>query len=245
MAGKRPLSLITFDIDDTIYSSTDFARLARENALKAMIALGLKIDLPTAQAELDEVVSEFTSNDPNHLDRILQRFPKAALDGINPAILVAAGVVAYRDTVHDSLKPYEDAIEAFKRLHSAGYRLGIVSQGVTIKQAEKLVRLRILPYIDRKAIFFSDQMATSKGNPKFFIRAAEQLGASPAQCMHVGDRPDRDIDPANSAGWLTVLNRRTGRYHERPGSTPPSYVIHNFWDFIEVIDKEFTPASAR
>jgi len=244
MAGKRPLSLITLDIDDTIYSSTDFARLARENALKALIAVGLKIDLKSAQSEMDEVVSEFTSNDPNHLDRLLQRLPKATLDGINPAILVAAGVVAYRDTVHNSLKAYEDAIEAMKRLQAAGYRLGIVSQGVTIKQAEKLVRLRILPYLDKRAIFFSDQIATSKSNPKFFIRAAESVGAQPARCMHVGDRPDRDIDPANSAGWITVLNRRTGRYHERPGTTPPSYVIHNFWDLIEVLDKDFMPAPA-
>ena len=34
---KHPLSLITFDIDDTLYASTDFARLARENAMTAMI----------------------------------------------------------------------------------------------------------------------------------------------------------------------------------------------------------------
>jgi putative hydrolase of the HAD superfamily len=242
MAAKRPLSLITFDIDDTLYSSTDFARLARENALKAMIQAGLKVDFKIAAAELDEVVSEFTSNDQHHLDRMLQRLGPAALDGINSAVLVAHGVVAYHETVHESLKPYEDALEAFKRLHSIGYRLGIVSQGLTIKQAEKLVRLRILPYVDRQAIFFSDQLAMSKSNPKYFQRAAERCKAQPGQCMHIGDRPDRDIDPANNAGWLTVLNRRTGRYHERPGISPPAYTIHNFFDLIEIIEKEFVPA---
>ena len=240
--AKRPLSLITFDIDDTLYSSTDFARLARENALKAMIQAGLKIDFKDAAAELDEIVAEFTSNDSHHLDRLLQRVPPDALSGMNPAVLVASGIVAYRDTVHESLLPYEDALDALKRLQSSGYRIGVVSQGLTVKQAEKIVRLRILPFLDQRAIFFSDQLATSKSNPKFFQRAAEKLGAAARECMHIGDRPDRDIDPANKAGWISVLNRRSGRYHERPGESPPAYVIHNFWDLIEIIERDFQRA---
>jgi putative hydrolase of the HAD superfamily len=240
--AKRPLSLITFDIDDTLYSSTDFARLARENALKAMINAGLKIDFKTAAQELDEIVSEFTSNDSQHLDRLLQRLPKDALAGMNTAVLVASGIVAYRDTVHKSLLPYEDALDALKRLQSNGFRLGVVSQGLTVKQAEKIVRLRILPFLDQSAIFFSDQLATSKSNPKFFQRAADKLGVAAKECMHIGDRPDRDIDPANKAGWVTVLNRRSGRYHERPGESPPAFVIHNFWDLIEIIERDFQRA---
>ena len=55
-------------------------------------------------------------------------------------------------------------------------------------------------------------------------------------------RPDRDIDPANKAGWLSVLNRRSGRYHERPGVTPPAYVIHIFGDLLEIIERDFKPA---
>ncbi|MGD0089187.1 MAG: HAD family hydrolase [Planctomycetota bacterium] len=239
MPAKRILSLLSFDIDDTLYSSTDFARLARENALKAMIQAGLDIDLKAALNELNEVVAEFSSNDPNHFDRLLQRLPQERLNGINPAILVATGVAAYSDTVHDSLAPYEDALDAFKRLQAAGFRLGIVSQGYTVKQAVKLVRLRLLPYLDKRAIFFSDQLGMSKANPKFYQRSAELLGVPQGQCMHVGDRPDRDIDPANAAGWLTVLNRRSGRYHERPGVTPPAYVIQNFWDLIEIVERDF------
>lgn len=242
MPARRPLSLLSFDIDDTLYSSTDFAWLARENALKAMIQAGLNLDLKSAVNELNEVVEEFTSNDPNHFDRFLQRLEQSRLNGINPAILVATGVAAYSDTVHDNLTPYEDALDAFKRLQGAGFRLGIVSQGYTVKQAVKLVRLRLLPFLDKKAIFFSDQLGMSKANYKFYQRSAELLGAPAGQCMHVGDRPDRDIDPANSAGWLTVLNRRSGRYRERPGATPPAYIIQNFWDLIEIVERGFTPA---
>lgn len=242
MPGTKPLSLITFDVDDTLFATSEFVRLARANSLKAMIATGLKVDFDLAMNELTEVVQEFTSNDERHFDRLLVRLPTACLDGINPAILIAAGVAAYHDTVHNHLAPYEDVLECVKRLHERGFRMGALSQGYTVKQAEKLVRLRILPYLDKHAIFLSDQMGMSKANRKYYQRAAELLGLAPEQCMHVGDRPDRDIDPANEAGWVTVLNRRSGRYHERPGATPPAYTIHNFWDLGELIEKEFVPA---
>lgn len=241
MSNKRVLRLITFDIDDTLYSSTDFARLARENGLKAMIGAGLKCELKALQSELDEVVQEFTSNDENHFDRLLARLPDANLDGINSAVLVAAGVAAYHDTVHDNLRAYEDAHECIKALQALGYKLGIISQGYTVKQAVKLVRLRILPYLEKKAIFLSDQLGTSKANSKFYARSAERFGVPAKECMHIGDRPDRDIDPANEAGWITVLNRRTGRYHERPGVTPPAFTIHNFYDLLEIVKRDFIP----
>lgn len=242
MAKKRPLGLITFDIDDTLYSTSDFVRLARANSLKAMIEMGMKIDLETATNELGEVILEFTSNDEHHFDRLLQRLPAEVLNGLNPAILVATGVAAYHDTVVHSLVPYEDVVACLKDLHKRGFVMGVVSQGYTVKQAEKLVRLRILPFIEKRAIFISDQMGMSKSNPKFFQRAAQCQNVPCDRCMHIGDRPDRDIDPANGAGWVTVLNRRSGKYHERPGSTPPAFVIHNFWDLTELIEKEFEPA---
>jgi len=241
MTAPKPLGLITFDVDDTLYATSDFVRLARENSLKAMLEAGLGLTLEQAQAELAEVVEEFTSNDEHHFDRLLQRVPPASLSGINPAILIAAGVAAYRDTVVRDLVPYEDVHEGIRKLHGKGYRLGVASHGLTVKQAEKLVRLRILEYLDKRALFFSEQMGMSKSNPKFFLRASELLGLKPEQCLHVGDRPDRDIDPANQAGWLTVLNRRSGRYQERSGATPPAYTVHNFWDLIELVEREFVP----
>lgn len=241
----KPLSLITFDIDDTLYGSADFARLARRNALCAMIDAGLKLKLEDAHAELDEIVAEFTSNDEFHFDRLLRRVPPSTLDGHNPAIIIASGVAAYHDTIHDSFQGYEDGLTALKKLHGSGFVLGVISQGRTVKQAEKVVRLRILPYLNRKALFFSDQMGMCKSSPKFYLKAADNLGVPASECMHVGDRPDRDIDSPNKAGWITVLSRRSGRYHERPGATQPAHVIENFSDFLEIIETQYEPRLSK
>ncbi|MCB9870841.1 MAG: hypothetical protein H6837_13375 [Planctomycetes bacterium] len=54
--------------------------------------------------ELDEVISEFSSNFGSHFDKVIHRLPVEASAGLNPAILVAARVVAYHETKWRELK---------------------------------------------------------------------------------------------------------------------------------------------
>ena len=51
---------------------------------------------------------------------------------------------------------------------------GILTPGLQVKQAEKLVRLGVLPWLDPGAIFFSDQMGVSKPNPKIYAEGASR-----------------------------------------------------------------------
>ena len=92
------LRAVFFDIDVTLYSSTRFAGLARERAVEAMIARGLQATKGEVLEELAQVVAEFGSNDRNHYDRLLTRLPASAMLGLNPALLVTAGVIAYHET---------------------------------------------------------------------------------------------------------------------------------------------------
>jgi len=79
-----------------------------------------------------------------------------------------------------------------------------------------------------------------ESGPSVMMRKSDR-GERDSRRSDRGDRPDRDIDPANEAGWITVLNRRSGRYHERPGVTPPKYTIHNFYDLLEIVKRDFVP----
>jgi hypothetical protein len=60
LMGK--LRALFLDIDDTLYSTSEFAAAARRAALDAMIRHGLRISLDDAVAELAEVIAEFGSN---------------------------------------------------------------------------------------------------------------------------------------------------------------------------------------
>lgn len=202
--AEPALDIVFFDIDDTLYSTTAFAERARRAAIAAMIDAGLAIDLEQGVTELSEVVSEFASNYAGHFDRLLDRLGPEATEGRNRAVLVAAGVVAYHRTKSEGLHMLPDVRVVLESLRGAGLRLGVISAGLQVKQAEKLIRLDALEYFDPGAIFFSDQVGVSKPNPKLYTLACRRAGVEPARALYVGDRPAHDAAPAREAGMKTV-----------------------------------------
>jgi len=226
---------VFFDVDGTLFSTMKFASLARAASADAMIEAGLDVPREDLLEELNEVVREFSSNYERHFDKLLLRLPRRTLKGLNSAVIVAAGIVAYHDTKTRLLEPFEDASEVLRRLGMTDLLLGIITEGLEVKQAEKLIRLRLLDHFEQRAIFISHQVGISKPNPKLYQRACIDLNLRPAECIYVGDNPTMDIDPANEIGMVTVLVQREDRFRNVQGETSPDYVIQNFWDLSEVL----------
>ena len=235
----KPLRAIFFDIDDTLYSTSEFAELARQNSLDAMIEQGLEMTREDLQVELEEVINEFSSNYEHHFDKLFLRIPRRLYKGKNPAVLIAAGVVAYHETKIRQLVPYEDAVEVI-RLLSAGTDLilGVITEGLGVKQAEKLLRMRLVSYLTPNAVFISHQLGISKPNPKLYQRACSDLNLRPTETMYVGDNPLHDVDPPNSIGMMTVRMRRGGKYQDLEGRTKPTLEVQNFWDLLDFLRAE-------
>jgi putative hydrolase of the HAD superfamily len=235
----RTLKAIFFDLDDTLFSTTEFADKARRGAIAEMMRFGLNVTENDAFYELKEVISEFTSNYQNHFDKLLNRLPQSAWQGINPAILVAAGVVGYHETKFRELRPYPDVVEVFEVLSYTDLILGIISAGLAIKQAEKLVRLDLVKYLHPQAIFISEQIGISKPNIKLYQKACDRLDLDPKVVMYIGDNPVMDIDPTNKLGMITVRNRRGSRYDGAEGTTIPDYEIQDFHDLLALLKRDF------
>lgn len=238
-AYMSDLKAIFFDVDDTLYSTSEFAKAARLNSVYAMIRAGLRCNVNECIQELKEVTEEFGPNYENHYDRLLLRLPKENYEGINPAVIVAAGVVAYHKTKNSSLKPYDDVVETMRILSRTELILGIITAGLKIKQAEKLVRLDLLKFLDPRAIFITDQIGIGKPNVKLYKNACDSLGLQPHSCMYVGDNPLSDIDPPNRLGMLTVLNRRGGKYLSVQGKTTPRHTITDMWELLKIVKEEY------
>ena len=133
------IDAIFFDVDDTLFSTSHFATKARRAACEAMTKVGLTLEVDQLEAELVEVVSEFTSNYDQHFDQLLQRIPRRHYKNINTAIIVASAVKAYHDAKID-LQPFPDAIQLLRDLAQVPIVRGVITSGLTIKQAEKLLR---------------------------------------------------------------------------------------------------------
>ncbi len=235
-----PLRAIFFDIDDTLFSTSTFAERARENSIDAMLAMGVRTSRDVLRRELAEVVQEFSSNYEHHYDKLLSRLPFEATAGLNAQLVVAAGVVAYHETKFRELSSYDDVVEVLRLLAEMPLILGVVSSGLTLKQMEKLIRLRVYPWINPSAILISDHVGIGKPNPKLYLRAAERVRVRPEEAMYVGDHPIHDVDAAKGAGFVTVWNRREGKHLDLVGRTKPDHVIYNFWDLLDVVTDRLT-----
>ena len=233
------LEAIFFDIDDTLYSTSDFARRARAASVDAMVAAGLSCSREELLTELDEVVKEFTSNYANHFNRLLQRLPRRAVKGVNTGLVVAAGVVAYHETKARELVPYPDAIALLRKLSKSKLTVGIITDGLEVKQAEKLVRLGVLPLVNALAVYISDQVGINKPNEKLYLRACADLNLKPANVMYVGDNPKNDVDPPNRIGMITVRLRRSGKHVDEASETPARYDVHDFAELEAILARDF------
>lgn len=209
MPPMKPLRAVFFDVDDTLYSTAAFAARARRRAMEAIVAMeGVQVSVDDLLRELAEVITEFGSNYDAHYDRMLRRFPPAALGGHSRGVLVAAGVVAYHNTKMREFCPFPGVVEGLRTLrHEEGLALGVITEGLEVKQAEKIVRLGIYPFLDPRAVLISDSIGISKPNPKLWLRACAAVGVEPGEAVFVGDSPRMDIAPARAVGMGTVRMR--------------------------------------
>ncbi|MBM3978412.1 MAG: TIGR02253 family HAD-type hydrolase [Planctomycetes bacterium] len=237
MPPLRRLHAVFFDIDDTLCATTAFAQRARRNAVRGMLAAGLRGEEERVYRELEEVIAEFSANYEHHFDKLLLRLPEGALAGHNPALVVAAGVAAYHDTKFRELAPFPGVRELLADLRAVGVRVGIITHGLTVKQAEKLVRLGLVPHLDPGAIFISDQIGVAKPNPKIYQFALERCGVEAARALYVGDNPRNDIAPPRQLGMLTCWARLVHK-HELGDMPRPDFEIETFADLRALLRQE-------
>lgn len=237
--AKKPLKAVFFDVDDTLFSSTEFSTNARRESARAMIKAGLSIDEESLLAELDEVIREFGSNDEKHFDKLLKRMPEGTYPEGARLFIIMAGVIAYHHCKFHNFKPYEDALEVMRRMRDSGLRLGIISAGVPAKQVEKILRLNLLPLVDPNQIFITESVGIAKTNPKIYMRACRSINANPVECAYVGDNPLVDVDIPHRIGMRTFFSRRGGKYENLSGEAQADHVIHNFWDLWDILEREY------
>ena len=186
---------VLFDIDDTLFPSTEFASLARRNALNAMVGMGMDVSYDELSHRLHAIIHKKGSNYPKHFDTLCRD-----LGVKSPARYVAAAIAAYHDT-KTAIQPFPTVPLTLLKLRESRYRLYVATNGNPTKQWDKLIRLKIGFYFDD--VFVSEEVGEDKGEA-FYRKVLKAIGAKPSECLMVGDREDVDIWPAKKVGIHTV-----------------------------------------
>ena len=230
------IKCVLFGIDDVLYDASLQMSTARLNAIKAMTEAGLPTDVETAYRVLQTIVKEQGSYFNKHFDKLLEQL------GLkwNPRV-IAAGVVAYRETSLAYLKPYPDTFPTLLKLREVGYKIGIVSEGRAVKQWQKLIQLGIQHLLD--CVLTSEEMGTQIMKPELFKSVLKALRVRPEQTIFVGNKLETEILCANKAKVISVRIRKgenKTRESESPETTP-KYEINKLSEIFKVIEKVEKP----
>jgi len=241
-----PIKLIGFDLDDCLFDSSGLSERARIKGLDAMINLGLKIDKPKAVRILHEIVKEYGSNSSKHYNYFIRRLNQmedniAYLSYNDQYKYIAAAVMAYHAEKVNSIKLYDDVEDNLRRLKDLSIKTAIITDGIPIKQYEKILRLNVDKLID--LVVISDEIGIKKPNPELFKYCLKKFGVEGHETIYVGDRIDKDIIPANLNNIYSIYLHRGGKYDnyqtdfKAQGDLKPDYEISNLNELFDIINK--------
>jgi len=238
------IKLVGFDLDDCLFDSTGLSEKARIKGIEAMINLGLDIDRQKAILIIQEIVEEYGSNSSQHYDYFIRRLneiEKKEISFNEQYKYIAAAVMAYHAQKIAYIKLYDDVLPCLEKLEKLAIKTAIITDGIPIKQYEKILRLKLEGMID--LVVISDEIGIKKPNPKLFSFFLEKFGVKGEETIYIGDNVYKDIVPAKLNNIHSVYIHRGGKYDiNKTGENIPAkfkqdYEITNLNQIFSIIEE--------
>ena len=208
-----PIKLVGFDLDDCLFDSTGLSQRARIKGIDAMLSLGLKIERQKALILIQEIVAEYGSNSSKHYDYFIRRlnlYENYAISFNEQVRYITAAVMAYHGQKIKHIQLYDDVLKSLEKLKKSSIKTAIITDGIPIKQYEKILRLGIDDLID--LVVISDEIGIRKPNPELFSYCLKKFKVKGHETIYVGDNIYKDIIPANFNKIHSVYIHRGGKY---------------------------------
>jgi putative hydrolase of the HAD superfamily len=134
-----------------------------------------------------------------------------------------------------TLRPEVPAMLA--RLKSAGFRLAVISNVVSLGQVPHNLRAYGLEqYFE--VVITSSGFGYRKPSPRIFWEATRQMGLPPAACAYVGDTISRDVVGARRAGYglsIQIKSFLTSRSDRESDVEAPDAVVRTLDEVMDVV----------
>lgn len=139
---------------------------------------------------------------------------------------VTESISTFDRLFREGWRPFADTHDTLHAL--AGFRKGIVTNGNTVQQQEKIDRLGVRCCFD--SIIISEQVGFPKPDRRIFDLACRALDCAPADCIFVGDSWEIDVVGAFQAGMAPVWINRYAR--QRPEELPEVRVVQQLRELV-------------
>ena len=197
------MKVICFDLDDTLCKEIDY--------------------LKSAYREIAEYAAEHCRgcSDPVSVlahkayDMMLAAYQEGqnAFDVLNSFLGLDLPIADYL-YIYRNHKPKialcEDVDRTLDALKAEGVRIGLITDGRSVQQRNKIEALGLGRWIENADIVVSEELGSEKpalANYEYFMKRYPEC----QDFTYVGDNPRKDFIAPNALGWLTVCLKDDGR----------------------------------
>lgn len=197
------MRVVCFDLDDTLYKEIDYLKSAyREISNYAAEHCDGCSDSPMilAAKAYDEMIT--TYNNGGNAFECLNRFL-----GLN--LPIGEYLQIYRNH-KPNISLSEDTVHVFDMLQANGYIIGLITDGRSVQQRNKIEALGLNRWIANENIVISEEFGSEKPSPtnyEFFMKRYPEC----KDFTYVGDNLQKDFIAPNALGWTTVCLLDDGR----------------------------------
>jgi putative hydrolase of the HAD superfamily len=198
--------LVLFDLDDTLLDDAQATSVAVD-AFHEHVETSLNVNefRRIWTAALNRHFARFVSGETTFIEQRRARLREVVQPNLTDAAADELFVV-YLTTYQSAWRLFPDVLPCLDALYL--HRLGIVSNGSSTQQRDKLRQLGIL---DRFAdVVISEDCGWAKPDQRIFHRACSLAGVNPREAIHVGDHRLNDVAGAAGAGLRAIWLDRHG-----------------------------------
>lgn len=208
-------TVICFDLDDTLYKEIDFLK----SAYKEIATVAGHPD--AVQQMLDWYYAK---------ENAFQKL----IDTYGLSITVADCLNIYRNHYPDI--SLDDGVKGYLiDLKEAGAKLGLISDGRSLTQRNKIKALGLEALFDIEVI--SEEFGSEKPNKRNYQVVMDRFPER-KRFLYVGDNPKKDFFAPNQLGWMTFCLKNDERnIHQQVFTIPKEYLPHYVIDSIKEIIK--------
>lgn len=196
---------VFFDFDDTLGNREVYAYDCYKDILKENTNLTDPVEF---EAVLQEVMIWDQKGDVN------KKYVKDKLAEVFDIHLPYEDFNVYWDSVLWKYCVPLDGAEKTLEYLSKKYRIGLITNGPSDGQRNKLMKSGLSRFFDTDKIIVSGDYGVHKPDPRLFLKACEKLNVKPEESVYVGDIFARDVLGAYRAGmkpvWIWNGNRKCG-----------------------------------
>lgn len=197
------MRVVCFDLDDTLYKEIDY--------------------LKSAYREIVEYTAEHCHGCSDPVTVLAHKAYEAMLaayhEGLNAfeelnkflglALPVADYLYIYRNH-KPKIALTEDVVQTLDALKAEGVRIGLITDGRSVQQRNKIEALGLGRWINDADIVVSEEFGSEKpalANYEYFMKRYPECH----DFTYVGDNPRKDFIAPNALGWQTVCLKDDGR----------------------------------